>query len=40
VVPVLDIDVVFVAPDAVEEGRRGEGREKGSKGGEGVWWRS
>jgi hypothetical protein len=38
-VPVLDIGVVFVAPDAVEDWRRGEGREKGSKGGEGVWWR-
>ena len=38
-VAVLDIRVVLVAPDAVEEWGRGEGREKGRKGGEGVWWR-
>lgn len=36
---VLDIGVVFVATDTMEEWRWGEGCEKGSKGGEGVWWR-
>jgi hypothetical protein len=38
-VPVLDIGVVFVAPDAMEDWRRGQGGEKGRKGDEGVWWR-
>jgi len=28
-----------MAPDAVEERRRGEGREKRCKGGKGIWWR-
>ena len=38
-VPVVDISKVVVAPDAVEEGRRGECDEKRGKGGEGVGWR-
>jgi len=37
-VPVLDIRVVFMAPDAMEDWRRGQGGEKGRKGDEGVWW--
>jgi hypothetical protein len=36
--PLLDIGVVFVAPDAVEGRGGGEDHEKGSKGGEVVWW--
>jgi hypothetical protein len=39
VVPVLDISEIVVAPDAVEERRRGECHEKRGEGGKGVWWR-